>query len=151
MRATSRSRRVPKTSAITAVKYAPPAIPPRKKYQTISISQPGVLVMAVPLAPAAEREDRTQADGDRGADRQQRIDDHVALRQLGIRRQVVRGRPGQEQEERVQPAKEAVAVGAVELSLLETHALQRLDALLRLGDELIAEYEMHGHWRACRW
>src|SRR5215471_12827106 len=114
-------------------------MPPRKKYQTINISQPGVLVMAVPLSATAEREDRAEADGDRGADRQQRIDDDVALRQLRIRRQIVRARLGQQQEEGVQPAEEALLVGAVELRLLEAHAPERLDALLRLGDQVVTE------------
>jgi hypothetical protein len=39
MRATRLSPGSPKMSAMAAVKYAPPAMPPRKKYQTIIISQ----------------------------------------------------------------------------------------------------------------
>src|SRR5512132_224280 len=69
-RATIRSRTPPKLSAMAAVKYAPPAMPPRKKYQTIIISQCGVLsiVVGVPLPALPEREQHAQPDGQRGAD-----------------------------------------------------------------------------------
>src|SRR5919109_883711 len=50
-RATAWSRRDPKLSAMAPVKYAPPAIPPRKKYQTIDISQPGILSIYAPPFP----------------------------------------------------------------------------------------------------
>src|SRR5512146_2375125 len=100
-------------------------MPPRKKYHTISMCQPGVLSIAASLSAAAEREERAEADRDRRPDRQQGVDDDMALGQPGIRREVVRGRLGQQQEERVQPAEEALAVGAVELGLLEAHGLER--------------------------
>src|SRR5439155_1318392 len=48
----------------------------------------------------------------------------------------------QQQEERVEPAEEALRVGAVELRVLEAHPLQRFDALLGLGDEIVAEAEL---------
>ena len=41
MRNTPRSRSLPKLSAMAAVKYAPPAIPPMKKYQTMRRCQSG--------------------------------------------------------------------------------------------------------------
>src|SRR2546430_10017469 len=83
-RATPRSRTEPKLSAMAAVKYAPPAMPPRKKYQTIIISQCGVLNIVAPasLSAVAEREQHADADHERGADRQERVHHHVALRQL---------------------------------------------------------------------
>src|SRR5467141_3132036 len=59
-------------------------------------------------------------------------------------RQVVRRRPGQQQEERVEAAEEAAAVGAVELCVLEAHPLQRLDALGGLGHQVVAEPKLDG-------
>src|SRR5438045_2822834 len=73
MRATFLSPGSPNRSAMAAVKYAPPAIPPRKKYQTISISQPGVLSIATSLAARAERQHRAEADDERRSDRQERV------------------------------------------------------------------------------
>src|SRR5919197_803446 len=103
--AVRRSRTLPKLSAMAAVKYAPPAMPPRKKYSTIIISQSGVLSMVTPVPPAlAEGEERAEAHQDSGADGEQRVDDDVALRQLRIVGEVVRPRLRQEQEERVEAA-----------------------------------------------
>src|SRR6266851_726956 len=78
---------------MAAVKYAPPAIPPRKKYQTISRCQSGLLSIAGPLpASLAERHDRGHAYQERGAHRQHRVHQDIALRQqglLGLRGQLV--------------------------------------------------------------
>src|SRR5438094_1049503 len=131
MRATFLSPASPKRSAMAAVKYAPPAMPPRKKYQTINISQPGVLSIAISLAARPECEHRAEADDERGADRQERVDHHVTRRQLRARRQVVRLRLREEEEERVEAAEKALGVGAVQLRVLEAEALQRLDTLRR--------------------
>src|SRR5512132_2780623 len=117
-------------------------MPPRKKYQTIIISQPGVLSIAASVPPVAKRQERSQSDHERRADREQRVDDHVPLRQLGSRGQVVRRRRRQEQEEGVQAAEKALVVGAVEVRLLEAEPLERLHALLRLGHQLVAEPEL---------
>src|SRR6266852_169680 len=131
---------------MAAVKYAPPAMPPKKKYSTIIMPHSGVLSMAAPVSATtiAEGQERAQPDEDGRADREQRVDDDVALWELRILRQVVRRRLGQEQEERVEPAQEALLVGAVELSILEAHRLQRLHALGGLGDQLVAEAELDG-------
>src|SRR5574341_1430855 len=133
---------------MAAVKYAPPAIPPRKKYQTIIISQWGILSIAASLPATAEREQRPEPDEDRRADGQERVGDHVPLREFRAVGQVVRAGLRQEQEERVQAAEEAVRVRAVELRVLEAHPLERLDALLRLGVELVPEPELDGLGRA---
>src|SRR5205823_1229275 len=133
---------------MAAVKQAPPAIPPRKKYQTIIISQPGVLSIVAPLPPVAECEQGAQADDQRRADGQERVDDHVALRELRILRQVVRAGPREQEEERVEAAEKPLRVGAVELRVLEAHRLERLDALLRLGDQVVAEAELDRLGRA---
>src|SRR3990172_8054500 len=127
---------------MAAVKYAPPAIPPRKKYQTIIISQLGILSIAASLPAVAEREQRAEPDEDRRADGQERVRDDVPLRELRAVRQVVGAGLRQEQEERVQAAEEALRVGAVELRVLEAHPLERLDALLRLGLQLVPEPEL---------
>ena len=50
--------------------------------------------------------------------------------QQRLLREVVGRRLVEEQEERVEPAEEALAVGAVELGVLEAHPLERLHALL---------------------
>src|ERR1051326_8823132 len=142
IRATFLSPGSPKRSAMAAVKYAPPAMPPRKKYQTISISQPGALSIATSLAARAEREHRTEADDERRPDRQERVDDDVALRKLRARRQVVRLRLREQEEERVEATQESLGVGAVQLRVLEAEALQRLHPLLGLRDEIIAEAEL---------
>src|SRR4030095_13819264 len=147
-RATLRSRALPKLSAMAAVKYAPPAIPPRKKYQTIIISQCGVLSLRAPLVAVAECQEHAEAYGQGRTDGEQRVDDDVALRQLGIVRQVVSRRLGQQTEERVEAAQEAPGVGAVQLRVLEAHLLERLHALLRLAHQLVAEAELDGLGRA---
>src|SRR5438045_3418220 len=104
MRATFLSAGSPKMSAMAAVKYAPPAMPPRKKYQTIIISQCGALSMAVSVPTArAEGEQRPEPYEHGGADREQRVGDDVARRQLRARREVVGLRLREQQEERVQP------------------------------------------------
>src|SRR3982074_3756092 len=94
MRITLLSRGPPKLSAMAAVKYAPPAMPPRKKYQTMSQCQSGDLSIAVVLriaawgiaawgmaAPLAERHEGAHAHQERRAHREERIHFHVALRQ----------------------------------------------------------------------
>src|SRR5262245_5321318 len=135
---------------MAAVKYAPPAIPPKKKYRTISISQPGALGIGPSLAPAAiaKRQDRAHAHDQRRADREQRVDDDVALGQLWILGQIVRRRFGEQQEEGVEASQESLGVRAVELGLLEAHALQGLHALLGLGDQLVPEAELNRLGRA---
>src|SRR2546427_6952224 len=107
MRITLLSRGPPKLSAMAAVKYAPPAMPPRKKYQTMSQCQSGDLSIAVVLrlaawrlaawrlaawrlaawrlagwrlaAPLAERHEGAHAHQERRAHREERIHLHVAL------------------------------------------------------------------------
>src|SRR3989442_2444082 len=131
---------------MAAVKYAPPAMPPKKKYSTIIMPPSGVLSRPTPVYVSGieEREELAQPDEDGRADRKQRVDDDVALRDLRVLGQVVRRRLGQEQEERVQPTQEALLIGPVELGVLEAHRLQTLHALAGLGDELVAEAELDG-------
>src|SRR5262245_15312648 len=101
---------------MAAVKYAPPAIPPRKKYHTISRCQSGDLSIAVSLAAAVpERHDGADPDDERRPDREQRIRQHVALRQQRLFRQAVRRRLVEQQEERVQAAERTLRIGSVEL------------------------------------
>src|SRR5262245_39224961 len=128
------SRALPKLSAMAAVKYAPPATPPRKKYQTISIVHCGFLSIAASASasPVAEAHHDPQADGDRGPDGEERIHHDVPLRELRVVGQLVRRRLRQEQEERVEAAQEAVLVGPVELRVREALGLQRLHPLLGL-------------------
>src|SRR6266850_1300248 len=146
MRITLLSRGLPKLSAMAAVKYAPPAIPPRKKYQTMSRCQSGDLSMAAILgvtgapgiaaigpAPLAEGEQRSDAHEERRPDGQQRVHDHVALGKGRLLRQRVGCRLVEEEEERVEPAQGAIAVGAVELRAVVAHALERGHALVGLG------------------
>src|SRR6266404_1439586 len=133
---------------MAAVKYAPPAMPPRKKYQTIIISQWGGLSIGPSLAPFPEREHDAEAYHQRRADRQQRVDDDVALGQPGLLREVVGRRLGQEQEEGIEAAQEAAGVGAVELGVLEAQALERLHALGRLLHQVVAEAELDRLGRA---
>src|SRR3989338_3661602 len=133
---------------MAAVKYAPPAMPPGQKEQTNIISHSGLLSTPASVPALAERQQRTEPDDQRRADRQQRVGDDVPLRQLRAVRQVVGRRLGQEQEERVQAAEEPLAVGAVELRLLEPHALEGLHALLRPGDQLVTEPELDRVGRA---
>src|SRR5262245_26328798 len=123
-------------------------MPPRKKYQTIIISQLGALSIAASLPAATEGQQGAEPDHEGRADREERIDDDVALRKLGIGRQVVGRRLREQQEERVQAAQESLGVGAVELRVLEAHRLQRLDPLLGLRDELVAEAELDRVGRA---
>src|SRR5262249_41753344 len=115
--ATRDDRGPPMLSAIAAVKWAPPAMPPKKKYRTIIIPHSGVLSMptSVPPPAIAEREERTEPDEDGRADREQRVDYDVALRDLRILREVVCGRLRQEEEERVQATQEALLIRPVEL------------------------------------
>src|SRR5438552_6778641 len=121
-------------------------MPPRKKYQTISIPQSGVLSiatsgMAASVPARAQREQRSETDRRRRADREQRVDDDLARRELGIYGQVVRPRLGEEQEERVEPAEEAVLIRPVELRVLEAPPLQGFHALPRLRHEVVTEPE----------
>src|SRR5712691_2786214 len=150
MRKTLLSLGLPKLSAIAAVKYAPPAIPPRKKYQTIRRCQSGLLSIAVPLVAAAipEGDDRPHADEDRRAHREQGGDHHVALGQERLFGQAVRGRLVEQEEKGVQAAEGALRVGAVELRVLVSELLERGDPLVGLGHELVAEPKLDGLGRA---
>src|SRR5712691_4910226 len=149
MRTTSRSRCPPKLSAMAAVKYAPPAMPPRKKYQTISMCQSGGLSMAVPLsAPLAERHDGRHADQEGRPDGEHGVGQHVALGQLGLVRQIVGGRLVEQQEEGIEPAQGPLAVGAVEMGACEALLFELGDPLLGLGDQLVAEAELDRVGRA---
>src|SRR5881296_907421 len=121
-------------------------MPPKKKYRTIIIPHSGVLSMPTSVPPPAitEREERAEPDEDGRADREQRVDDDVALRDLRILREVVRGRLRQQQEKRVQATQEALLIGPVKLGVLEAHRLQGLHTLAGLGDQLVAEPELDG-------
>src|SRR4029453_13561829 len=110
-------------------------MPPRKKYQTIIISQLGVLSIAASLPAIAEGQQGTQPDHEGRADGEERIDDDVALRKLGLGRQVVGRRLREQQEERVQAAQEALGVGAEELRVLEPPPLRGPPPFWALGDE----------------
>src|SRR5439155_25237808 len=113
---------------MAAVKYAPPAMPPKKKYSTIIMPQSGALSMTTPVRPPAvtKREQSAQPDANGRANREQRVDHDVALRDLRVHGQVVRRGLGQEQEERVEPAEEPLLARAVEPSVRETQPPQRL-------------------------
>src|SRR6266566_4987912 len=121
-------------------------MPPKKKYRTIIRPQSGVLSMTASVSSSAvtEREERAQPDEDGRADREERVDHDVALRDLRVLRKVVRGRFRQQQKERVQAAQEALLIGPVELGVLEAHRLQGLHTLAGLRDELVAEPELDG-------
>src|SRR5512136_3079871 len=145
MRNTLLSLGLPKLSAMAAVKYAPPAMPPRKKYQTIRRCQLGVLSTAVPLSPAlAERQHGPHADEQRRTHGEQGIDQHVALGQERLLGQLVRRRLVEQQEKGVEPPQRAVLVCAVELRLLVAHLPERGHALAGLGHQLVAEAELDG-------
>src|SRR3990172_8524359 len=133
---------------MAAVKYAPPAIPPRKKYQTIIISHPGVLSIGVALPTVTKRHQRAQPDDERRADREERVHDDVALRKLWAVRQVIRPRLREKEEERVQPTEEPLGIRAVELRVIEAHRLERLHAARRLPDQLLPEPELDRVGRA---
>src|SRR5436309_15221712 len=126
---------------------APPARPPRKKYTSIrkgqcaDWSRPPMLGLPA-RAALAEGDQRADPHEQGGADRQQGVHEDVLLRKLRFLRQPVARRLGYEQEERVRAAQEARRVGAVELCVLEAHRLERLDALLRLAHEIVAEAEL---------
>src|SRR5262245_8476519 len=124
-------------------------MPPRKKYQTIIISQWGALSIAASLPAIAEGQQGAQPDHEGRADGEERIDYNVALRELRLVRQVVGRRLREQQEERVQAAQKPFGVGAVELRILEAHPLQGLDPLLGLRDELVAEAELDRVGRTC--
>src|SRR5438876_996323 len=87
---------------------APPARPPRKKYTSIRKGQcahwsrPPMLGLSA-RAALPERDQRADADQQRGANRQQRVHEDVLLRELRVLRQPVCRRLGQEQEEGVEP------------------------------------------------
>src|SRR5207245_9562351 len=85
-------------------------MPPKKKYRTIIMPQSGVLSMTASVSSSAvtERAERTQPDEDGRADREERVDHDVALRDLRVLRKVVRGRFRQQPKERGQAAKEAL-------------------------------------------
>src|SRR2546427_8684592 len=152
MRITLLSRGPPKLSAMAAVKYAPPAMPPRKKYQTMSQCQSGDLSIAVVLrlaawrlaAPLAERHEGAHAHQERRAHREERIHLHVALRQERLLRELVGRGPVEEQEEGVETSQRPIRVGAVQLRVLVAQLLEGGHALLRLGHELVAEAELDG-------
>src|SRR2546425_10771108 len=121
-------------------------MPPKKKYRTIIVPWRGVLGRAAAASSAAvtAREEHAHPDEDGRADREERVDHDVALRDLRVLRKVVRGRFRQQQKERVQAAQEALLIGPVELGVLEAHRLQGLDAFAGLCDELVAEPELDG-------
>src|SRR5574341_303480 len=140
-----RSVRPPKLSAMAAVKYAPPAMPPRKKYQMISRCQPGLLSMLVPLAaPLPEGHDSADAHRQRGADGEEGVHDDVALGQQRLLGEVVRGRFVQQQEERVEATERPVGVRPVELRVPVPHLLELGDPRLGLLGQLVAEAELDG-------
>src|SRR6266699_3006685 len=147
MRITLLSRGPPKLSAMAAVKYAPPAMPPRKKYQTMSRCQSGDLSIAAVLGGAtalAEGHERAHPHQERRAHREERIHLHVALGQERLLRDLVGRRPVEEQEEGVESSLRPVRVGAVQLRVLVAQLLEGGHALLRLGHELVAEAELDG-------
>src|SRR2546429_8902469 len=121
-------------------------MPRKKKYRTIIMPQSAVLSRTASVSSSAvtEREERAHPDEDGRADREERVDHDVALRDLRVLRKVVRGRFRQQQKERVQAAQEALLIGPVELGVLEAHRLQGLDTLAGLRDELVAEPELDG-------
>src|SRR5438046_6836342 len=147
MRITLLSRGPPKLSAMAAVKYAPPAMPPRKKYQTMSRCQSGDLSIAAVLGGAtalAEGHERAHPHQERRAHREERIHLHVALGQERLLWELVGRRPVEEQEEGVETSQRPVRVGAVQLRVLVAQLLEGGHALLRLGHELVAEAELDG-------
>src|SRR6266478_4316480 len=155
MRITLLSRGLPKLSAMAAVKYAPPAMPPRKKYQTMRRCQSGALSMAAVLGVTAlgratigttslpEGEQRPHPDQQGRADGQERVHDHIALGKGRLLGQGVGRRLVEKEEEGVEATQGAIGVGAVELRLLVAHSFQRLHALTRLGHELVPEAELY--------
>src|SRR5882724_8387071 len=147
MRNTPRSRSLPKLSAMAAVKYAPPAMPPMKKYQTMRRCQSGVLTISIAAllsAAVAEGHEGAHPDEQRRAHRQERVHQDVPLGQERFLREVVGGRLVEEEEEGVEPAEGAIAVGPVELGARIAHLLELRHALLRLGHQLVAEAELDG-------
>src|SRR5437899_1108779 len=102
-------------------------MPPKKKYRTIIMPQSGVLSMTASVSSSAvtEREERAQPDEDGRADREERVDHDVALRDLRVLRKVVRGRFRQQQKERVQAAQEALLIGPVGRRFHEAHQAKR--------------------------
>src|SRR2546426_7619354 len=150
VRTTGRSSGRPNQSSSAARKQAPPASPPTKKYRMMSHLQCGAplkkvsdmarspsaqgrwLLVHAPLAQANERqhpEDRGARHRERGALLE------VAGRQLGIARQPVHLGLVHEQVERVEAARGALGLRAVQLRL---HALrpQLILALLRARAQL---------------
>src|SRR5262245_47124104 len=118
---------------MAAVKYAPPAIPPMKKYQTIRGCHSGALSTAVPLAaPRPEAHHRAGADDQRGADGEQRVSEHVPLGEERLLGQVVGRRFVEEEEEGIEAAEGPVLVRPVELGPREAHLLEGPQPLLGL-------------------
>src|SRR5512132_2846948 len=152
MRITLLSRGPPKLSAMAAVKYAPPAMPPRKKYQTMSRCQSGDLSIAAVLGGTAGGGATALAEGHEGAHayqecrahRKERVHLHVALGQERLLRELIGRGPVEEQEEGVETSQRPVRVGAVQLRVLVAQLLEGGHALLRLGHELVAEPELDG-------
>src|SRR5438067_9805123 len=119
------SRTLPKLSAMAAVKYAPPAMPPRKKYQTITQCHSGDLSIAVSLAAAlAESHDRAHADHQRRADRQERVREDVPLRQERLLGQIVGRGLVEQEEERIEAPQRPRGIRAVQLRVGIAHVLQ---------------------------
>src|SRR5262245_45569975 len=128
---------------MAAVKYAPPAMPPRKKYHTIKRCHSGDLsTVASLVAPLAEGHDRADTDDEGRPHRHQRVGKDVALGQERLLRQGVGRRLVEQEEERVEPAERPLRVGAVELRVLVAHLLELRDPLFRLGHQLVPEPEL---------
>src|SRR5262245_18081247 len=75
--------------------------------------------------------------GDGRANRQERVDEHVPLREPWVLGEAVRGRLARDQEERVQPTERTVLILAVELRVLVTLLAEILDALAGECRELV--------------
>src|SRR5439155_1110243 len=91
--------------------------------------------------PPPEGDQGAQPHDQSGADRQERVDEHVALRKLRLLREPVEGRLAEEQEERVETAQVAFRVRAVELGVFVAVLSELLDPLLGDARQIVAEAE----------
>src|SRR5262245_35789628 len=130
-RASGASRRSPISRRMAPIAYAPPARPPRKKYQTMYHSHCGgaakcwTMALLAP-APVAEREHRADHAEDGGDEHGEISPGIVAARQhrvLRLRHAVHLGLVGQE-EQRVEPPVLLVAVEASFRESLAPHLVQ---------------------------
>src|SRR5207245_391931 len=94
-----------------------------------------------PAAPPPEGDQGAQPHDQGGADRQERVDEDVALRKLRLLREPVERRLAEEQEERVETAQVAFRVRAVELGVFVAELSELLDPLLGDAGQLVAEAE----------